>query len=82
MDTVYNYGALAAAILNEALTVEKAISKFSPLVWEQGKSSKEEIEDMIQLRAQGVTYREIGQYFGVGADTVYHRIERYKAKAV
>ena len=41
----------------------------------------EMIEEMIRLRAEGVTYREVAERLGVSEMTVYHRIRKAKEKA-
>ncbi|MDF2608898.1 MAG: hypothetical protein K0R92_372 [Lachnospiraceae bacterium] len=40
----------------------------------------EDIEDMIRMKQQGMTYREIGSYYGISEEAAYRRIKRYKAK--
>jgi transposase len=41
-------------------------------------SRKSDTEDMYLLRQKGMSYKDIGAMFGMSADTVYHRIMRYK----
>lgn len=41
----------------------------------------EMIEEMIRLRAEGITYREVAERLGVSEMTVYHRMRQAKEKA-
>ena len=41
----------------------------------------EMVEEMIRLRAEGVTYREVAERLGVSEMTVYHRMRQAKEKA-
>lgn len=40
----------------------------------------EDKEDMIKLREQGLTYKEIGYMYGLSKTAIGHHIERYKKK--
>jgi hypothetical protein len=47
----------------------------------QNKSiCKNDIEDMIQMKQQKLTYDEIGKIYGLSRQAVYRRIKRYKEK--
>ena len=41
----------------------------------------EMVEEMIRLRAEGITYREVAERLGVSEMTVYHRMRQAKEKA-
>lgn len=40
--------------------------------------NQEDTEEMIRMRSQGMTYKEIGKIFGTTSDTVYQRIRRVR----
>ncbi|MEN6567157.1 MAG: helix-turn-helix domain-containing protein [Veillonellales bacterium] len=75
---VYNYSALALAILNLNYTVDSAIDYFSPQQQKKNKIPHEIAENMVLMRSQGKTYKDIGKLYGLKADAVYNRIRRYK----
>jgi DNA-directed RNA polymerase specialized sigma24 family protein len=35
-------------------------------------------EEMIRMKLQGMTYREIGEIFGLTPEAVYRRVKRFK----
>jgi hypothetical protein len=39
-----------------------------------------DIEDMIRMKEQGMTHREIGECYGISEEATYRRIKRYKEK--
>lgn len=41
---------------------------------------KNDVNEMVQLKAQGLTYREIGEMFGISGDAAYTRIRRATGK--
>ena len=78
-----NYHALTLAIMNPKFSVDKAVRRIMPGTLNdttQRKTSPEENEDMLALRSQGLTYREIGEIFGIKADAVYNRIRRIRER--
>ncbi len=73
-----NYYALALAIL-KPVTPEQAFQIIS------GQKSKREIttsdiEKMIKMKSQGMTYKQIGEIYGLSAHAVYARIGRAKGR--
>lgn len=78
----YNYMALAAAILNLNLTIETAIDRFSPARFDKPNVRKNAVDlsvaaEMARLKEK-LTYKQIGEMYGLNADAVYNRIRRYK----
>ena len=41
----------------------------------------DELEDMQALKQCGATYREIGEIYGLGKETVYGRLRRYRNRS-
>lgn len=74
------YLALYACIMNEELYPERVLHRMGCLDRHKHKSqvaSDEEIAQMIQMR-ETMTYKEIGQAFGISASGVFHRLSRYE----
>lgn len=73
-----NYCAFAVAICRD-VDCEEAIDLIV-----KGKRSVykpvEEVLEMIRLRETGMSYSEIGKYFGIQADNVFMRIKRYRKR--
>jgi ATP-dependent protease Clp ATPase subunit len=74
-----NYYALLICILKPA-TVEQSFNILEGKVTKvQNKwIRKDDVEDMIRMKQQGMTYEAIGKLFGLKKDAVHKRIERYK----
>lgn len=82
-----NYGALYVAIRAEryipsdvALKLVVGVSLKSEGVKayrNRRKWSKEDLEDMNQLRSQGYTYNSIGEIFGVDGTSIYKYLKRH-----
>jgi DNA invertase Pin-like site-specific DNA recombinase len=77
-DLRYNYCALALAVIKRNYTIDTAINYFSPNV--QPAATKDEAADMLSMRQSGMTYREIGDVFGVNKSAVYNRIRRLQGR--
>lgn len=73
-----NYCAFAVAVCRD-IDMDEA---FDMVI--KGKRSLykpvEEVREMIRLREEGKTFKEIGQVFGLKADTVFMRIKRYNKR--
>ena len=75
--------ALAVAILSpQFLTPDQAFRK----LWGEMKRprlgkelSDDEIQDMLQMK-EAMTYKQIGEIFGMTADAVYNRIRRAQGR--
>ena len=83
----YNYGALAAAVLNHSYTVETAINKISPAIQSDrymGNSAidadPEAVATMAKMRSQGTKWADIGKAFGMSADSVWRRVQRMEGR--
>lgn len=72
----FNWYALALSIINNVLP-EQAFS-----LLENGKTTKKyntvNLEDMIKLRQQGMTYKAIGEIYGIKESAVCKRIAYHK----
>lgn len=71
---------LALAIVSpEFLNPEQAFNSFEsarPLV-QHRKLTKQDVQDMIKLKEK-LTYKQIGEIYGMKACAVYNRIRRFK----
>ena len=77
-DLSYNIAALCVAILNENIaTVEQA---FNAIEDKQRISvyNEQDTVDMTNMIEQGMTYKEVGDIYGLGRDTIFSRVKRYK----
>ena len=41
---------------------------------------KDDVEDMIRMKQQGMTHQAIGEIYGLSEEATYRRIKRYKEK--
>lgn len=76
-----NYYALLICIL-KPVTIEQGFGLLEGHVSDRYNLAitGEDIEDMIRMKQQGMTHREIGSYYGISEEAAYRRIKRYKAK--
>jgi len=76
-----NYYALLICILRPGpVTIEMSFDLMGGKITKaQNKSIKsKDVEDMIQMKQQGMTHRAIGEMYGLSEEAVYRRIKRYK----
>lgn len=79
-----NYIALAACILSDKspeVVLRNIFPEFSSINYRKmvtgnHTASDEIVVQMIQMR-KTMTYKQIGDYFGITAGAVYHRIKRH-----
>lgn len=78
IDLRYNIAALTIAICSEEFMLpEKAFSIISESSY---RSSDEDVEDMIKMINQGMTYRQIAEIYDSTGSNIFHRVKRYEAK--
>lgn len=78
LDLRYNIAALTIAICAEEFMLpEKAFSIISD---EAFHLKDDDLEDMIRLRNEGATYREIAEIYDSTDSNIFKRIKYYKAK--
>lgn len=77
-DLRFNIAALTIAICSESFMLPEAA--FSVLEESKYKIGIEDTEDMLAMREQGVTYRDISDIYGSTDSNIYHRLKRYKKK--
>ena len=78
LDLRYNIAALTIAICAEEFMLpEKAFSIISDSNY---KSSSEDVEDMIKMRNQGLTYKAIAEIYDLTDSTIFKKIKYYKVK--
>lgn len=78
LDLRYNIAALTIAICYQDYLLPEAA--FGILSGERYMTTTEDKEDMLRLREEGYTYREIGKLYGFTDSNVYKVLMRYKAK--
>lgn len=78
LDLRYNIVALTIAICSEEFMLpEKA---FSVIADKNFQLNYDDVEDMIALLNQGMTYRKIAEIYGSTDSNIFHRVKRYRAK--
>lgn len=76
LDLRYNISALVIAILRTDIkTPEQAFAVIQDKDLPTGDT-----EEWIRLRQEGLSYKEIGEMFGVYASTVHYRLKRHSEK--
>lgn len=75
-DLRYNIAALTLAICSENFMLPEAA--FSILEESKFKIGEEDTKDMLAMREQGVTYRDISEIYGSTDSSIYHRLKRYR----
>lgn len=77
-DLRYNIAAIMIAICSDKyLLPEKAFSIIEEKYYRLGE---DDVEDMLALKAQGITYRKISEIYGISDSAAFHAIRRYKEK--
>lgn len=78
-----NYYALLICIVRPA-TIEQSFDLLDGRITKiQNKSiTTNDVQDMIRMRQQGITYEEIGQMYGLTMQAVYMRIKRYREAVI
>jgi DNA invertase Pin-like site-specific DNA recombinase len=76
-----NWCALCVAILCN-LTIEQAFDRLENYRTKRSRTyncliTEEDTQDMVIMRKSNMTYREIGQIYGLNDATVYRRIKRH-----
>lgn len=91
-DFRYNYKALLLAIVApQYITPDKAIS--SVAITRNHRTQKistklgpnytdQDLEEVIRLREQGVTWQAIGKLFGIKPETLFAAVKRYKKRRI
>ena len=78
LDLRENIAAIYIAICSDEFMIpEKA---FTVLEGNTFHIKDEDVEDMVKMKKQGMTYRKIAEIYGTSDSNVYHRIRRYRAK--
>lgn len=83
-----NWMAFYIAIMNENISVDKALRSMGINVqcgishegYNKLNFRDEEIEEMIKLRQNKVTYKEIGEMVGASGQAIYEKIKKYKER--
>ena len=80
-DLRYNVAAMYIAILrDDVFTVEQAFRILEDKDIVRHRTSSEDTEDMIAMREQGMTYREIGEIYGMAESSILKRIKNYEKR--
>ena len=81
IDTRENVAAMYIAILrDDVFTPEQAFRVLENKDIERHKVSDADVRDMFEMRKQGMTYREIGEIYGLHHSRVYRRIKNYEKR--
>ena len=76
-----NYYALLICILRPDYSIDRSLQAMMDEVITKKRNTsitKKDIEDMIRMKEQGMTYEEIGEIYGLTKGAVYRRIKRFK----
>lgn len=76
-----NYYALLICILRPDYSIDRSLQAMMDGVITKKRNTsitKNDIEDMIRMKHQGMTYMKIGELYGITSQAVYRRIKRYK----
>lgn len=74
-----NHYALIVAIL-KGCTPEQAFERLNTGHNKTIKAKETEILEMIKLKSEGLTYKEIGEMYGLSDHATYRKIKRYNEK--
>lgn len=85
-----NWMALYLAIMDENTTVDKALLKMGLSIHSTGHMKRtklnytqKEIEEMLKLKDQGVTYKELSKIFRApSAQAICEKMKKYKERMV
>lgn len=83
-----NWMAFYLAIVKNNISVDKALLKMGISIHSTSHMKRtkldyknQEIEEMIRLKEQGVTYKELSKMFGASSgQAVYEKIKKYKER--
>jgi hypothetical protein len=81
-DKIYNYCALAVSILAN-VSVDKALIRMeltNPNVATDDHLL--DVEGAIRMREDGLSFREIGEIYGVSPDVIWKRIKQWKGESL
>ncbi|MDF2906816.1 MAG: hypothetical protein K0R34_2137 [Herbinix sp.] len=73
-----NYYALLICILRPDFTIDRSTEFMIDGRLRKNLPKGEGIDEMISMKQQGMTYKEIGEVFGLSKDAVHKRIQRFK----
>lgn len=63
--------------------IDRALSKYDPMLYVsphmRSPFMREDVMEMAQLRASGLTFREIGERYGVAGPTIFKRLKKLSA---
>lgn len=78
VDLKDNYIALAMSILT-GWTADQCFTYLDTMrrPIQNRNIAEKDIEHMVQLKQQGMTYRQIGEMFGLSSGAVFKRVKRY-----
>lgn len=76
LDLRYNISALAIAICSEKYMLPEEV--FSIIEEKSLGVSDKDVKDMLKMKAEGMTYRQVAEIYGIHVDNVYGRIRRHR----
>lgn len=78
LDLRYNISALTIAICSEKYMLPEEV--FSIIENKKININDEDMRDMLAMRDKGMTYRKIGEIYGIDQHAAHGRVRRYKDK--
>lgn len=76
-----NYYALLICIIRPDYNIDRSLQAMIDGEITKTRNTavkKDDVEDMIRMKQQGMTYKAIGELYGMKKDAVHKRIQRYK----
>ncbi len=78
-----NWYAFLICIIRPDFTIDRSTTYMLDGRLRKNLPKGEGIDEIVRMKSQGMTHKEIGEIFGISKDAVHKRIQRYKeARAV
>lgn len=74
----YNIAAFVIAIVRKDVYIPE--QAFAIIAGRKFKVDEKDVEDMMIYRNEGMTYKEIGEIYGLSKDNVYGKIRKIREK--
>lgn len=76
-----NYYALLICIIRPDYNIDRSLQAMVDGEITKTRNTavkKDDVEDMIRMKSEGMTHKEIGEIYGMTKDAVHKRIQRYR----
>ena len=77
----YGFTALMICVFSN-MTPEQAFRKLENKSYKNTMLSDEDALDMMKMKENGMTYKAIGECYGISESAAFRRMERFKEKRV